>query len=59
MPEVLDFSVPKEWKGWWRVLDADGVLLCRVQARNYDAAVLKARNRPETAGKAFLVTPEE
>lgn len=59
MPKVLDFSVPKEWKGWWRVLGPDGTLLCRVKARNYDAAVLKARNRPETVGTAFVVIPEE
>jgi hypothetical protein len=59
MPEVLDFSVPKDWRGWWRVLDADGVLPCRVRAKGYDAAVLKARNRSETAGKAVMVIPEE
>jgi hypothetical protein len=59
VPKVLDFSVPKRWGGWWRVLDVDGVLLCRVRAKNYDAAVLKARNRSETAGKAFMVVPDE
>lgn len=59
MTDVRDFSVPKEWKGWWRVLDSRGTLLCRVEARNYDAALLKARNRPETRGKAFAVVPEE
>lgn len=59
MPEVLDFTVPKRWSGWWRVLDADGVLLCRVKAKDYDAALNKARNRAETRGKVFGVVPEE
>jgi len=59
VPKVRDFSVPKNWKGWWWVLGVDRVLLCRVKAKNYDAAVLKARNRPETAGKSFMVIPEE
>jgi hypothetical protein len=58
MPEVIDFSVPKEWTGWWLVLNGS-VLLCKVKAKSYDAALNKARNRPETAGLAFTVVPEE
>lgn len=58
MPDTLDFSVPKEWTGWWLVYAGD-VLLCRVKAKTYDAALNKARNRPETAGKVFTVVPEE
>jgi hypothetical protein len=59
MPDVVDFSAPKRWTGWWLVIGEKGVLLCRVRARNYDAALNKARNRKETAGAAFTVVPEE
>lgn len=60
MPKfLLDFSDDKEWTGKWLVLDNAGKELCKVTAKTYDAALNKARNRPETAGIPFMVIKEE
>lgn len=56
---MTDFSVPKDWTGWWLVLDTEGVLLCKVRGATYDGALNRARNKKETNGKAFMVVPEE
>lgn len=54
MPKEIDFSEPEQCSDVWAVTDANGKEVCRVSARGYDAALLKARNHRSTEGLTVI-----
>jgi hypothetical protein len=54
----IDFSEPEQHSNVWAVTDANGKEVCRVRAKGYDAALLKARNHRSTEGLVVITVTE-